>query len=911
VLFLVSAHASNVLLDAALSYAAQGMYVFPTHDIASGSCSCKQSCPSPGKHPRTQRGLNDSTIDPVTIASWWRTWPSANVAIDCGRSGLVVADVDVKKGARGEATMRWFLERSPAFRETLMVSTPTGGFHFYFTGQRKSGQGTLGEGIDVRSTGGYVLAPPSIAFARYDEDNRPVAGAFGKYAFSRGARPLPFPGEIIPEKATAPEPDVFDFVAREHDGPERDEIPYGEHRQSLLWLGWHLRAVQGLSVETGLPIMRDFFKALGGYNPANPFSDRDLRVMLSNVAPNIANVPPPVSAAPLIDSIVPASVILSQDVPVRQHFIPGLILQGELHVFYGDTGIGKGHPYATRLLTPSGWRTVGEVAVGDSVIGANGYPTKILAVYERGVLPTYRVTFTDGSSVLVDGDHLWSVASWKQMRAGQKGCIVATRNLKANSTEYIPMVEPVSYPEVELPLAPYVLGTLLGNAHFKGTPIAAINPADVDIIERLKQESDALEYKQTSARRVAVRNCRDTLRHLGLYGMLSAGKFVPENYMRSSVTQRIALLQGLMDADGSVRCEGGRSQALFHTTSAQLANNVLEIVESLGGIGRLLSYQRAGYVEFRIGLTLPPHIEPFFSERKKSKYKATRLPARKVKSVILAGHFSIRCIRVDAKDSLYVTEAHIVTHNTTIVAHELAHITNLGRDVLVFISEDRPRDFDITFALSGGALERLYNHRSEVRELLLPKCTPELEQLIASRPWGAIYFDSIMDLRSTDVRDNAADTARKLFGPLSVFAQRYNVAIICTTHVNKTGVFEGAQQIKAKSRVFAKVARPPKEQSGGTDSKEFDFANGYDPKVVCNRHNRKVSARQGRRAVHVSLRDEARVQPVHRQSGHRARQRRQAARSSSVRLHRIQRDGTRGNGAQDRSSCKPRLASKS
>src|SRR5665213_2957379 len=100
---LAEVSAPNTLLDAARSYAAAGFYVFPTHDLSAGACSCGQTCASPGKHPRTPHGFQDATLDPVTIAAWWKRWPTANVAIDCGRSGLVVVDVDIKNGAQGEA----------------------------------------------------------------------------------------------------------------------------------------------------------------------------------------------------------------------------------------------------------------------------------------------------------------------------------------------------------------------------------------------------------------------------------------------------------------------------------------------------------------------------------------------------------------------------------------------------------------------------------------------------------------------------------------------------------------------------------------------------------------------------------------------------------------------------------------
>ena len=109
-----AAQATNQLLDAALAYARAGRFVFPCWwiDEHTGRCACGEDCPSPAKHPRTAHGLNDSTIDENKIRQYWEAWPRANVAIDCGRSGLAVVDVEHEEGrAFGKATIRWYLER--------------------------------------------------------------------------------------------------------------------------------------------------------------------------------------------------------------------------------------------------------------------------------------------------------------------------------------------------------------------------------------------------------------------------------------------------------------------------------------------------------------------------------------------------------------------------------------------------------------------------------------------------------------------------------------------------------------------------------------------------------------------------------------------------------------------------------
>lgn len=147
-------------------YLARGWRIFPCHSIESGWCSCKQAdCPSPGKHPRTAHGVNDASTDPEVVRSWWTRWPTANWAVACGAdSGLVVVDIDERKGGYDEFD-RWVDESlADGVPETLRANTGGGGQHLFF---RYPSDGTVKNrvnwlpGVDVRAEGGYVVLPPS------------------------------------------------------------------------------------------------------------------------------------------------------------------------------------------------------------------------------------------------------------------------------------------------------------------------------------------------------------------------------------------------------------------------------------------------------------------------------------------------------------------------------------------------------------------------------------------------------------------------------------------------------------------------------------------------------------------------------------------------------------------------------
>jgi hypothetical protein len=159
------------LLDHALAYAELGWYVFPCHHPlkkAGWSCSCELwkrekvnaefECNRPGKHPRTENGLDDATTDADQIRSWWRKWPTANIGINCGKSGLLVIDLDTYKDTyRGDD-----LELN---EDTVTALSGGGGAHLFYGMADGDTFGNsnknLPAGVDPKAWGGYVIVSPS------------------------------------------------------------------------------------------------------------------------------------------------------------------------------------------------------------------------------------------------------------------------------------------------------------------------------------------------------------------------------------------------------------------------------------------------------------------------------------------------------------------------------------------------------------------------------------------------------------------------------------------------------------------------------------------------------------------------------------------------------------------------------
>jgi len=151
------------LVEVALRYAAHGWPVLPLHTPHGGRCSCTAAdCGSPGKHPRTARGLHDASTDLDRIRAWWGRWPDANLGVATGAaSGLLVLDVDLPDGPATLARLETEHGRVPA---TCEQRTGSGGRQLLFAhpGQAVGNRTRLQPGIDVRGDGGYIVVPPSI-----------------------------------------------------------------------------------------------------------------------------------------------------------------------------------------------------------------------------------------------------------------------------------------------------------------------------------------------------------------------------------------------------------------------------------------------------------------------------------------------------------------------------------------------------------------------------------------------------------------------------------------------------------------------------------------------------------------------------------------------------------------------------
>ena len=357
-------------------------------------------------------------------------------------------------------------------------------------------------------------------------------------------------------------------------------------------------------------------------------------------------------------------------------------------------GTGKLQSINTLTPTPYGYKKFGDLKVGDKIFASDGKTHTILGVFPHKDKEIYEVEFTDGSKTNCGLEHLWLVKDSNNIRRKQGWQVKTLQELldrglewKINKNGYhdykfrIPICNPVEYPEKEYFIHPYILGVCIGDGNLCSGGIHISTPdIDVEIVERIKGLLNE-DYKIT-VNRSATCPRYNIVKTIGgsttnLYvkeikdlklDVLGGDKFIPDVYKFGSIEQRIELLRGLMDTDGSITKT--KNKIRFSTKSNQLANDVIELVQSLGGLAKLHTYDRTSEgkgLEYNVSMEI--NICPFNLSRKKERYTIDdthhKYLVKSIKSVKYLKNEDAVCIKVDSDDESYLTNNYIVTHNTT------------------------------------------------------------------------------------------------------------------------------------------------------------------------------------------------------------------------------------------------------
>lgn len=364
-------------------------------------------------------------------------------------------------------------------------------------------------------------------------------------------------------------------------------------------------------------------------------------------------------------------------------------IKGKNGILVMPCGSGKGLPIDAKICTPTGWKRNGDLQVGDAVVGSNGKATRVTGIFDRGKVDAYKITFSDGVETVCDKDHLWTVQKQSQRAESGNWDVMNTQaiyehyqNMKCRSQYlYIPIVKPVEFycyeKELYITINPWLLGFLLGDGCFQKNMIT-FSTNEIDLLKNVKDiisndyVGEDLVFKSGYDWRFRGQHIMKALAGMELNEKHSYEKFIPAEYLYGSIETRLAVLQGLFDADGHI--SNGMTYE-YSTTSKQLADDVVFIVESLGGTAKVkekiptYTYngeKRTGRKAYRIFFKLY-NFKPFTSEKHSAVYRERthyNKAYRIIKKIEPCEPITSRCITVDAEDQLYVTEHFVVTHNT-------------------------------------------------------------------------------------------------------------------------------------------------------------------------------------------------------------------------------------------------------
>lgn len=354
------------------------------------------------------------------------------------------------------------------------------------------------------------------------------------------------------------------------------------------------------------------------------------------------------------------------------------MFKAKMGILQAPAGSGKGLPLSAKVYTPDGYKRNGDLVVGDKVLTSYGTWAEVTNIFDRGRQNCYRITFTDDASVVCDSDHLWTIRKpdaskkWFTVSAAE----LARMKLKsgAKNSYEIPITEPVNFKSRQVTIDPWLMGALLGDGGFTRDTISFTN-SEKDVVERVNNLlNGSLTPHGDTGIDFNIRDDAKTKYRLvdyGLFGKHSDQKFIPNDYKYNSVGVRLSLLQGLIDTDGTI---SGNNVTLT-STSRKLVEDLLEIVQSLGGTGRIsvrhtkYTYNnevRQGKESYRLSLKLYK-FEPFSSNKHRSEYKHRtkyNTAYRRIKSIEAIPPQVTRCISVSSSNQLYLTDGFVATHNT-------------------------------------------------------------------------------------------------------------------------------------------------------------------------------------------------------------------------------------------------------
>lgn len=321
------------------------------------------------------------------------------------------------------------------------------------------------------------------------------------------------------------------------------------------------------------------------------------------------------------------------------------VINNDITLINAFAGTGKEQPYSEPTLTPNGWVNFGDLNTNDKVIGSNGEPINIEKIYEQGVKDVYAIKFCDGSVTRCGLEHLWFLYN---KNTKQNEVLSLEQLLNSNLSLYsIKLPKNINFNTNNILLYPFLLGVLLSNKDVVDENLYITNNINstLNVLKSNLPISDTIiqikkyHYKIVNKNKNEDSYTKKILQEYKLYKLSQKNKFIPSNYIFNNISIRKKLFDGIFYNNDN----------FYITNSKVFCDNIVELSRSLS---KYTSYKKRNIIN--------SNLISYKITVSKKRYK-------NILSITYLNKETSRCIKVSAKDNLYITNDYTITHNTTVL----------------------------------------------------------------------------------------------------------------------------------------------------------------------------------------------------------------------------------------------------
>ena len=507
---------------------------------------------------------------------------------------------------------------------------------------------------------------------------------------------------------------------------------------------------------------------------------------------------------------------------------------GDMIVLAARPSMGKAQPLDTQVRTLSGWKPMGELEVGDALASIDGRPSIVTGLFPQGTRDVLRITFSDGRATECCAEHLWKVSCrhWDAPRVVNTAKLIDMLGRKRYQDRVWIDRASGDFGHLDpLPVDPWVLGALLGDGNLTGSGSVRFSTASDQMLSIMSERIDdgmeltaagAYDYRIVRRDRARVKGfqglqpnpLRVALEALRLSGLPSDRKFIPRLYLEATKSARLDLLRGLLDTDGWVE---GWGSVRFSTASRQLAQDLSELVRSLGGwcsinvkqphFTNVAGMRTTGLPAYvcNISYSQPRSLFLLSEKQVRAPESWKRTKRLTIRSIVPSRSAPCQCISVSHPDRLYITDGDVVTHNTALAINIAEHVAlNEGLPVAVFSMEMGASQLAVRIVGSIGRIDQMHLRTGKLTDAEWPRLTEAIEKLRNI----SLHIDETPGLTTSELRANARRLARQC-GQLGLIVVDYLQLMSVSSSMSEENRATAVGEISRGLKALAKELKCP------------------------------------------------------------------------------------------------------